>query len=271
VRAPQTAQTIGSNVHDLLQTHGRILMALILRDVQTRFFGTALGFILAIMWPVSHIFIILLINGSLGRPAPYGDSAPLFFATGLLPFMCFNYMSRFTALGVMMNKPLLGFPIVKVGDLLLARAILEVLNAAVVVIVTMLILTAMGVNVWPPRPIEAMYALLACIMLGFGFGIVNGVIAGIFPFWIMPFSLFQIILWMASGVITVPDYLPEPFRYYLSFNPILVAVEWMRSAFYEGYGLNELLDKPYALSFAAVSILIGLIMERTMRGAVMQS
>jgi capsular polysaccharide transport system permease protein len=268
VRAPRT---IGSNVRDLLRTHGRILMALILRDVQTRFFGTALGFILAILWPVSHIFIILIINGSLGRPAPYGDSAPLFFATGLLPFMCFNYMSRFTALGVMMNKPLLGFPIVKVGDLLLARAILEVLNAAVVVIVTMFILTAMGVSVWPPRPIEAMYALMACIMLGLGFGIVNGVIAGIFPFWFMPFSLFQIVLWLSSGVITVPDELPEPFRYYLSFNPILVAVEWMRSAFYEGYGLNELLDKPYALSFAAASILVGLVMERTMRGVIMQS
>ena len=177
--------------------------------MQTRFFGTALGFIVAILWPVSHIFILILINGALGRPSPYGDSAPLFFATGLLPFMCFNYMSRFTCLGVMLNKPLLGFPIVKVADLLLARGILEVLNAAVVVMVTIVILAAMGVEVWPPRPLEAMYAMLACMTLGFGYGVVNGVIAGIFPFWFTPFSLSQIVLWMASGVIMVPDELPE--------------------------------------------------------------
>jgi len=232
LRAPLAARQGGSSLYELLQVHGRILTALIIRDVQTRFFGTALGFILAILWPVSHIFLLIFINGALGRPAPYGDSAPLFFATGLLPFMCFNYMSRFTCLGVMLNKPLLGFPIVKVGDLLIARGILEVLNAAVVVIVTIVILTAMGVNVWPPRPLEAMYAMLACMTLGFGFGMVNGV--------------------------------------RLSFNPILIGVEWMRSAFYEGYGLNELLDKHYLLGFATVSILLGLVMERTMRGVIMQ-
>ena len=268
--APGATRDARSDLRELLETHSRILVALILRDVQTRFFGTALGFIVAILWPVSHIFILILINGALGRPSPYGESAPLFFATGLLPFMCFNYMSRFTCLGIMINKPLLGFPIVKVGDLLLARGVLEVLNAAVVVIVTILILTAMGVNIWPPRPLEAMYAMLACMMLGFGFGIVNGVIAGIFPFWFTPFSLFQIVLWLASGVINVPDDLPESARYWLSFNPILVGVEWMRSAFYEGYGLNELLDKPYLLGFGAVSILVGLIMERTMRGVIMR-
>jgi capsular polysaccharide transport system permease protein len=270
LRAPLAARDAGSEITELLRIHARILVALIIRDVQTRFFGTALGFIIAILWPVSHIFLLIFINGALGRPSPYGDSAPLFFATGLLPFMCFNYMSRFTCLGVMMNKPLLGFPIVKVADLLLARGILEVLNAAVVVIVTIVILTAMGVDIWPPRPLEAMYAMLACMTLGFGYGIVNGVISGIFPFWFTPFSLSQIVLWMCSGVIMVPDDLPESARYWLSFNPILIGVEWMRSAFYEGYGLNELLDKHYLIGFAAISILVGLLMERTMRGIIMK-
>lgn len=248
----------------------RILVALILRDVKTRFFGTPLGFILAIAWPVSHIFILIFLNNALGRPAPYGDSTPLFFATGLLPFMCFNYMSRFTTLGVMLNKPLLAYPIVKVGDLLVARAIVEVLNAAVVIVVTIVILMSIGVDVWPARPIEAMYALLACMLLGFGFGIVNGVIAGIASSWFTIFSLLQIVFWIASGVIMVPDELPEPWRYYLSFNPILVGIEWMRSAFYEGYGLGELLDKTYLLSFAVVSIFIGLIMERALRGCILR-
>ena len=253
-----------------LATHGRILAALIMRDVQTRFFGSALGFVIAIAWPVSHIFLLILINGAAGRVPPYGDDPALFYATGLVPFMCFNYMSRFTMLGVSLNKPLLGYPIVKVADVLIARATLEVLNAAVVVLVTLLILTAMGVEVVPPRPHEAAYALLACWLLGFGFGIVNGVIAGMYPFWITPFSLFQIVLWIASGVVLVPDELPETARYWLSFNPALIGVEWMRSAYYEGYGLGELLDKRYMLSFGAASVFLGLAMERLMRGRILQ-
>ena len=259
-----------SELGERLATHGRILAALMIRDVQTRFFGSALGFVLAIAWPVSHIFILIGINSAVGRAAPYGDDPALFFATGLLPFMCFNYMARFTMLGVAMNRPLLGYPIVKVADILIARATLEVLNAGVVVIVSMIILTAIGVDVRPPRPIDAMSAMLACMLLGFGFGIVNGVIAGMFSFWITPFALFQIVMWMASGVILVPDELPEQARYWLSFNPALIGVEWMRSAFYEGYGLGELLDKRYMLLFAVTTLFVGLLMERAMRGRILQ-
>jgi capsular polysaccharide transport system permease protein len=253
-----------------LRTHGRILAALMVRDVQTRFFGSALGFIIAVGWPLSHIFLVLLINRVAGRTAAYGDDASLFFATGLLPFMCFHYMTRFIMLGVIMNRPLLGYPIVKVGDILVARAIVEVLNATIVIVCAMIILTAMGTDVRPPRPLDAIYALLACMLLGFGFGIVNGVIAGIFPFWITPFSLFQIVLWIASGVLLVPDELPEVARYWLSFNPALIGVEWMRSAYYDGYGLGELLDKRYMLSFAVTSIFVGLALERLMRGRILQ-
>lgn len=264
-----SSDRLGMTLFERLSSQGRILLALMIRDVQTRFFGHALGFVVAIAWPVSHIFIIIAINGLTGRAAPYGDDPALFFATGVLPFMCFNYMSRFTTLGVLQNKPLLGYPKVKVADVLIARAIVEVLNAAVVIIVTMVILTAWGVNVMPPRPLEAMYALLAMMGLGLGFGLVNGVITGIIPLWFTVFSLFQICMWIASGVIIVPDELPEVARYWLSFNPALIGVEWMRSAFYDGYGIGYLLDKPYLLGFVAGSIFLGLLMERALRGRVL--
>ncbi len=263
-------QRIETGARERLALHGRILLALMIRDVKTRFFGHALGFVLAIAWPVSHIFIVMAMNAAAGRQAPYGDDPALFYATGLLPFMCFNYMSRFTMLGVMMNKPLLNYPNVKVADVLIARAVVEVLNAAVVIIVTTVILTAMGVDVRPTRPQEAMYALLACMGLGLGFGIFNGVIAGIVPFWFTVYSLLQIIMWFASGVIIIPDELPEAARWWLSWNPALIGVEWMRSAFYDGYGLGELLDKRYMLGFVFSSIFFGLVLERGVRGVVLR-
>jgi len=263
-------QRLEAALFERLAAQGRILLALMIRDVQTRFFGHALGFVLAIAWPVSHIFILLAMNAAAGRAPPYGDDPALFFATGLLPFMCFNYMSRFTMLGVLQNKPLLNYPRVKVADVLIARAVVEVLNAAVVILVTMVILTSMGVDVRPPRPQEAMYALIACMGLGLGVGLFNGVIAGIFPFWFTVYSLVQIIMWIASGVIIVPDDLPETARWWLSWNPALIGVEWMRSAFYDGYGLGELLDKRYMLSFVFVSIFLGLLLERAVRGVVLR-
>lgn len=263
---PTRRYTLG----ETLRAYSRILVALMLRDVQTRFFGSALGFLIAIAWPLSHIFILILIYSLSGRAAPYGDSATLFFATGLLPFMAYNYMARFTMLGVALNRPLLGYPVVKVADILIARAIVEVLNAGCVIICALLLLTAMGIDVRPPRPVDAMSALGACMLLGFGFGLINGVIAGLFTFWVTGFALFQIIMWIASGVAFVPDELPQGARYALSFNPALIGVEWMRSAFYDGYGLGELLDKPYMLGFSLFSLALGLLMERLMRGRILQ-
>jgi capsular polysaccharide transport system permease protein len=252
-----------------LADQGRILVALMLRDVRTRFFGSALGMVIAIGWPLSNIFIVLAIYTAMGRAAPYGESAALWFSTGLVPFMAFQYMARFITLGLVMNRPMLGFPVVKVMDVLLARGLVEVLNAGVVTIAAMLVLAAMGVSFMPDDPVQAVYAMCASILLGLGFGIFNGAIAGMLPFWAIGYGLFGIVMWAASGVAISPEGLPETARYWLSFNPALQGVVWMRSAYYEGYG-EEILDKSYMLSFALGSLFLGLLIERLARGRILQ-
>jgi capsular polysaccharide transport system permease protein len=257
------------SVSQMLRAQGRILMAIMLRDVRTRFFGSAFGFLLAIGWPLSHIFILLAVNSAIGRAVPYGESAALWYATGVVPFMVFNYMARFTMMGVVMNKPMLSFPVVKITDILFARAILELLNAGIVIIFTMMIFGLLDIDFAPIDLVQACLALVACMVLGLGFGVVNGIIAGVAPFWMVGFQLISIVLWLASGVIFVPDALPETARYWLSFNPVLHGVEWMRSAYYEDYG-SGVLDKTYLASFALASLFFGLALERMLRGMLLK-
>ena len=69
-----------------------------------------------------HILGCLVIYSFIGRAAPYGDSAALWFATGVVPFLAFQYISRFIVLGVVMNLSLLSFPVVKVTDIVFAGA-----------------------------------------------------------------------------------------------------------------------------------------------------
>jgi capsular polysaccharide transport system permease protein len=75
----------------------------------------------------------------------------------------------------------------------------------------------------------------------------------------------MIIFWLASGVFFVPDAMPEPARTYLSYVPMLQGVEWMRSAYYQGFG-EGILDRGYLISFGVVSLFIGLALERLVRG-----
>jgi capsular polysaccharide transport system permease protein len=101
-----------------------VLYALMLRDIQTRF-GSAPGFVIAIAWPLSHILILVLIYVLTGRVVPYGDSAVLWFSIGLTPFMIISYTSRFMMFGLVVNRPLLQFPVISILDVLFSRVLIE--------------------------------------------------------------------------------------------------------------------------------------------------
>lgn len=248
-----------------LAAQGRVILAIMLRDIRTRFFGHGLGFLLAIAWPLAHILILLGIYAAAGRAAPFGDSGALFFATGLAPFMAFSYMSRFVMFSVVMNRPLLAFPAVKITDLLFARGLLEALGACCMVIVLATILALAGVDVTPRDPVEAAYAFGTALLLGLGYGVANGLVAVAVPTWMTGYALVIILMYIFSGVLFVPDALPEQLRVILAVNPAVHLVEWMRSAYYEGYG-TLVLSKPYVLFCAVSSLFGGLVCERVFRG-----
>ena len=200
-----------------------------------------------------------------GRLAPYGDNTALFFGTGLVPYMSYLYISRFMMVSVQHTRPLLAFPIVKIPDLLFAGAILEVLSSCCSISVLAVVLTAFGVDVVPLNPAQAAFALCAAMFLGLAFGVVKSLLLLANPVWMTVSSLFNIFLYVTSGIFFVPSALPSQLQFYLFFNPLLHIIEWMRSAYYEGYGI-ELLDKRYPVGFAAILLFLGLVIERVFRG-----
>jgi capsular polysaccharide transport system permease protein len=264
-RALYLSRTEAFDLWSAAQRQRRVIYALMLRNIRTRFFGSGLGYLLAILWPLSHILIVVAVLIAAGRSAPYGDSVALFVATGALPFMIVSYVSRFIMISVFTTRPLLAFPAVKIIDTLIAAAILETLATCCVTLTLIIIGWLAGINVVPNDPIEASYALGAAVLLGVGAGILNGVIALAVPFWMTGYALLIILLWMTAGIFFVPDSLPEVLREPLSWQPVLQTVEWMRSAYYDGYG-GVLLDRRYVLGVGAGMIFFGLMLERAVRG-----
>jgi capsular polysaccharide transport system permease protein len=243
----------------------RVLYALMLRDIRTRFFGSGLGYLFAIAWPLSHIMIVVAILTLAGRSAPYGDSIPLFIGTGVLPFMTFSYLSRFMMISMFMARPLLAFPEVKLIDILLASALLETLAACLVIVVIMVVGWFAGIDVMPNDIIQACYAFGAALLLGLGFGLLNGVIALAMPFWMTVYSLCIVAFWMCSGIFFVPDALPDVLRNALAYSPVVQIVEWTRSAYFEGYG-DLILDRRYTIGIGISAVFLGLLLERAARG-----
>lgn len=248
----------------MFQSKKNVMTAVILRDMRTRFFNHGLGFLVAILWPVVHMGILLVTYNLAGRQAPFGDSLNVFFATGLVPTLAFTYISRFMSYSLVTNGPLLTFPAVTVLDILAARAFLEIIAACSTLLVFLVILWALGDDPMPYNPLQAVYAYMATVLLAVGFGTLVGVMVMFFQFVLLAYSLILILVYIGSGTMFVANSLPSSIADALAWNPVVQAVEWMRTAYFESYS-DRLVNKPYLIFFGLSTLCLGLLLERVLR------
>lgn len=247
-------------VESTLTSQARVLNALMLRDMRTRFGASHWGFVIAVGWPFAHMLMIVAIMAARGMPTPLGHSLVLFVCTGVIPFIGFMYMGRKMMESVLMNRPLLFFPQVKTLDLLTARAILEIIIFFASTVLCLIFLFLCGIDPVPAYPAEAVYALLVTIFVSIGVGMMNACIVTFFEPYAMGYVLIQISLYTLSGVFYVPEYLPQIAYDILSYNPLLHCIMWFRSAYYPGYGSG--VEKSYAILCGATFMVIGLTVDR---------
>jgi len=251
-------------VSNRFRSYCNVIYALMMHDIKNRFFGSGLGQILLVLWPFAHIVVLMVIYVAMKRPNPYGDSLVQYTAVSIFPFICFNYVSRWIVYSAQTNRSFLQYPIIKPLDLLVGRALLEIVSMTMVIFMLVTLVVVMGYNAMPADPIQALYALGATMFMAVSMGILNGVIAFVVPVWLLVYTLLIIVSYISSGVLFVPSNMPEQFRTPLSYNPLLQCTEWMRSAYYPDYP-TLVLDRLYVLKFSLITLTAGLILERLLR------
>jgi capsular polysaccharide transport system permease protein len=214
--------------------------------------------------------VIIGIHAAVIRTPPYGDSAPLFFATGLVPTLTFMYVSRFMALSLVMNKAMLNFPVVKAVDVMMGRGFLEVIGACITLSLIMTLLWAFGHHPWPIDIERAVSAYLAIILLAFGCGLLIGVLCMFMPIMVTIWQLTLIGFYISSGTMFVASNLPDALAIPLSYSPVTESVEWMRGAFYESYS-DKLVNPSYVIAFGVTTLCLGLLIERFFRRPMLES
>ena len=251
-------------VRKALRTQGQVLWALILHDIKSRFFGNGLGYVVTIIWPATHIAIILAVYVFGKRPIPYGSSPLLYASIGILPYITWNYMSRFTMMGMIQNKSFMAYPVIKPLDMMVARLCLESVSIFIITVGLIGVNAMSGVDIVPVSPSDAVFGLLSAVLLGIGFGILNSVIVMIFPLWIIGYVGILILFWVTAGMVFNPEAMPAELGYWVSWNPLMHCIEWIRKGYYADFPAH-LLDKTYVLSVGAGSLALGLIMERGLK------
>jgi capsular polysaccharide transport system permease protein len=239
----------------------RVLFALIVREMGTRFGRSWGGYLWAIAEPLGGIVLLTIAFSFAFRKPPLGNNFALFYATGIIPFLLFSNVSNSVAQAIASNRGLLTYPVVRPLDAVLAKFLTSFLTLLVVGL--LLYAGIIGYYALPVslNPAAVFNGFLLMGLLGLGIGTLNCVLIGFWPTWRNIWNVLTKPLFIISGMFYTFESLPPQAQAVLWYNPLLHAVGLMRSGFYGGYDAYYV-SPGYVLTIAGTSFLLGAYLLR---------
>lgn len=215
------------------------------------------GYIWAVAEPVGAI-AVLSVAFSIAFHAPsLGSNFPLFYATGYLPFMMYSDLAAKVATSIRFSRPLLFYPRVTYLDAIIGRWALNFLTHLIVFVVVLAgIALIFGVQLQVRYEAVALSLMLAGA-IGGSVGVLNCFMFMRFPLWERLWGIANRPLFIISGVFFVFESIPEPFRGYLWYNPLVHLVGLMRRGIYPDYHADYV-SPAYVLAVSLVVLVLGL-------------
>ena len=237
----------------------RTITALILREMATTYGRSALGYLWAIAEPVGGIALLTVIFAVAFHAPPIGDSFPLFYASGILPFMMYFDTSKKIETAIRFSKPLLYYPGVTYIDAILARMILGTLTQILVVAIGLVsIIVIWNLNLILHVPTIGL-ALAMAAALALGVGTLNCYLISVFPFWERIWAILNRPMFIVSAIVFLFDSVPEPYRSWLWFNPLIHVTGLMREGVFATYDAHYA-SPVYVFGVSGVCLAAGLLL-----------
>ncbi|MEL6450269.1 MAG: ABC transporter permease [Pseudomonadota bacterium] len=237
----------------------RSVLALILREMATRYGRSPGGYIWAVIEPMAAI-VILSIGFSLLLHAPsLGTSFILFYATGYLPFNLYQIITQMVGGCISFSRPLLHYPAVTWADAAIARFILNALTGILVMILLLTIIVIVTESRLVLDLVPILVSVSLALLLGFGFGMMNAALMGLFPVWAQFWGIVSRPLFLMSGVFYIYEDLPQLAGSLLWYNPLIHVVGLMREGFYPTYTPNYI-DVPYVVATGLIPLFFGVVL-----------
>ena len=209
--------------------------ALVVRDIRSRFSGDPLGYGWAFVTPLVWITSIAIVFSFIGRTVPIYTDVVSFLIAGMLPYTVFRMTITSTMRSLKVNRYMLYFAKISKIDILIASALVELVNALAVYIVLVIANLLLFSNFELANPALA----ITGFTLAWGLGVSFGHLAASFTeisdatLRIVPIVL-RPMFWI-SGIFYVANELPDYIMQVLQYNPLLQAIEIMRDGVFLNY------------------------------------
>ncbi|MBN7787210.1 ABC transporter permease [Ponticoccus gilvus] len=237
----------------------RTVMALILREMSTSYGRSPGGYLWAIVDPVAGLLLMSLIFSVAFRNPPLGNSFPLFYATGFLPFMMFNSIANKMATSINFSRNLLAYPAVTFVDALVARLILAFLTHMMVFyIIFSVLIFVLGARSQLDLP-NILLGMTCITALAVGIGTLNCYLMTTFPIWERAWQILTRPLFLISGIFFMYGDLPKVAQEVVWYNPLIHAVGLTRSGFYAAYKADYV-SLVFIFAVAVTTMTLGMLL-----------
>nr|WP_280842811.1 ABC transporter permease [Pararoseomonas baculiformis] len=246
-----------------MATQGRVIGALVMREMQTRFGRHNLGFLWLFFEPLFLGCMVGLMHYAHGRHLPGGVNPFLFSIAGYVPFFMFRTMVNRAGSALHANLTLLFHRQVTPVDVMIARNLLEA--ASVVGVIILILSVAIWlVGIWPANPLLVFFALMLMAVLCHG---ISMGVAALVSRWEGADRLIHPITYLMmplSGAFFALHWLPNWAREALLWNPLVSIHEAIREGIF-GNAFPSYYDLKYVGWCILITNLLGMLALRTAR------
>jgi len=247
-----------------LATQWRVVGALLIREIYTRFGREGLGFGWILLEPLIFAIPVLLVWSVVRNPYEHGVPLLPFLWSGYLPILLFRHIGGRMLLFVRVNAGLLYHRQVTIFDVFVARSLLEVISNLSAVAASFALFYGLG---WVDLPYN-----LPMFYLGYFFTIWWSLAVGLITGGLSERTEWAEKLWQPysylymffSGFFFMATWLPEGIRRWALLQPSLQAYEMIRAGMLGNY-VKTYYDPAYTSLVLAVLTLIGLLLMRESR------
>lgn len=247
-----------------LAVQSRVVGALLIREVYTRFGREGLGFAWIVFEPLIFAIPVLLVWSAVRAPFEHGMPMFPFLWSGYLPILLFRHVGGRMILFIRVNAGLLYHRQVTIFDLFLARFLLEVGSNVAAVVASGVLFYSVGLmdvpQDLPMFYLGYFYMIWWCAVAGLIIGGLSERTDWVEKIW-SPYAYLYIFF---SGFFIMAAWLPPGLRNVALYQPSMQAYEMIRGGMF-GPGVKTYGDPAYDTLALAILTLIGLLVMRESR------
>ena len=239
----------------------RVVWALILREMLTRFGRHNIGFLWLFVEPMLFTLGVTTLWAVTGMA--HGSTLPItsFALTGYSTVLLWRNMPNRAVMAISSNLPLLYHRNVRPMDIFISRLILEAMGATMSFYLLSIIFVALGWMDFPEDILELAGAWLLTAWFGMGLALLLGALAERSEIVEKLWHPAAYLIFPLSGAAFVVDAMPEAFQKAILWVPMVHCSEMVREAYFGSQFIAHY-DVSYLVSVNLLLTLFGLALER---------